>query len=193
MDALICNNCGARLEVAPTTKYVTCARCNSVLEIKRTDSAAFTEALGPAAETIQTDQADSPWPHSRQVRTVRKFLADEDVALEEELNRVDRDWQAERERYLLTSEFGGKQVPDKRRGLFAGGVLIALAVALLFMFLSLPQGVAHEIGPYVSGFILLFGVGLGWFQYSKGVDYERAYAAYQQRRNAVIAKYRHAP
>ncbi len=161
MDALICNQCGARLEVAPTTNYVTCARCNTVLEIKRTDSAAFTEALGPAPQA-PAEETESPWPHSRQVQTVRKFLAAEDVALEEELNRIDREWQAERERYLLTSEFGGKQVPDKRRGLFAGGVLVVLAVILFFMFRSLPPNRATEVGPFISGFILMFGVGLGW-------------------------------
>jgi hypothetical protein len=189
MDALICNQCGARLEVAPTTRYVTCARCNTVLEIKRTDSASFTEALGPAPQT-QPEEAESPWPNSRQVQTVRKFLAAEDVALEEELNKIDREWHVERERYLLTSEFGGKQIPDKRRGLFAGGVLVVLAVILFFMFRALPPNHATEVGPFISGFILMFGVGLGWFQYSKGVDYERAHAAYQARRNAVIAKYR---
>jgi hypothetical protein len=191
MDALICNQCGARLEVAPTTKYVTCAHCNTVLEIKRTDSASFTEALGPAPSASSTEEAENPWPHSRQVQTVRKFLGAEDVALEEELNRIDREWHAERERYLLTSEFGGKQIPDKRRGLFAGGVLVILAVLLFFMFRALPPNHATEVGPFISGFILMFGVGLGWFQYSKGVDYERAHAAYQARRNAAIAKYRH--
>jgi len=190
MDALICNQCGARLEVAPTTKYVTCARCNTVLVIQRTESAAFTEALGPGHRATAVE-GESPWPHSRQVGTVRKFLAEEDVALEEELNHIDRDWLVERERYLLASEFGGYRIPDKRRGLFAGGALVVLAVALFLIFLSLPQGMSRELGPYVSGFVLLFGLGLGWFQYSKGVDYERAHAAYQARRNAAIAKHQH--
>jgi hypothetical protein len=183
MDALICNHCGAHLEVAPTTKYVTCARCNTVLEIKRTETAQFTDALGPAAPSGGTANLGVP-------RATRKFLGAADVALEEELNSIDSEWQAERDRYLLSSEFGGKQVPDKRRGLFAGGVLVGLAVILFFMFQTLKPGLSQDIGPFVSGFVLLFGIGLGWFQYGKGVDYERAFAAYQVRRNAAIAKYR---
>jgi hypothetical protein len=152
--------------------------------VKRTDSARFTDALGPDA------QAAGAAVTARQGKPARKFLGETDVALEEELNSIDREWQFERERYLLSSEFGGKQVPDKRRGLFAGGVLIALAVVLFFMFQTLQRGLSREIGPYVSGFVLLFGIGLGWFQYSKGVDYERAFAAYQARRSAAIAKFR---
>ncbi len=190
MDALICNHCGARLEVAPTTKFVTCARCNSVLEIKRTDSARFTETLGAAAPST-TDLTARPAPAERKGKSARKFLGADDVALEEELNAIDRAWHVERERYLVSSEFGRQQIPDKRRGLLAGAVLIGLAVVLFFLFRTLTPTRATEVGPFVSGFVLLFGVGLGWFQYSKAVDYERAFDAYQARRNAAIAKYRH--
>jgi hypothetical protein len=189
MDALTCNHCGAHLEVAATTKFVTCAHCNTVLEIKRTGSARFTEVYGPAAQPAGV--TDQPAPVGPKSQGSSKFMGEADVALEEELNAIDRHWDLERERYLLTSEFGGKQIPSKRRGLFAGAVLVVLAVILFFMFRSLQPTRATEVGPFISGFILMFGVGLGWFQYSKGVDYERASAAYQARRDAVIAKYRH--
>ena len=178
MDALTCNHCGARLEVAATTKFVTCARCDTVLEIKRTNSARFTEVYGPA-------------PVAHKSKGSRKFMAEADVALEEELNALDRQWDVERDRYLLTSEFGGKRIPSKRRGLVAAAILVGLAVILFLLFGALQPTRATEVGPYVSGFVLLAGLGLGWFQYSKGVDYERAHAAYQVRRDAVIAKYRH--
>jgi hypothetical protein len=189
MDALTCNNCGARLDVAATTKFVTCARCNTVLEIKRTDSARFTEVLGPAPQTGGTEVVERPSPATR--KRTHTFMAEADVALEEELNHIETEWHLERDLYLLSSEFGGKHVPSKRRGLFAAVVLVGLAVALFFMFQTLPAGMMRELGPYLSGFVLLFGVGLGWFQYSKGVDYERAHAAYLARRHAAIAKYRH--
>src|SRR5260370_41600550 len=165
MDAPLCIHCAAHSEVAPTTKYVTCARCNTVLEIKRTDTDQFTGALAPAALA----GADVTTPEAK---PARKFLGAADVALEEELNSIDSEWQAERDRYLLSSEFGGKQIPDKRRGLFAGGVLVALAIALYFMFQTLQPGTSQDIRPFVSGFVLLFGIGLGWVQFSKGVDYD---------------------
>jgi hypothetical protein len=191
MDALLCNNCGARLEIAATTKFATCARCNTVLQIKRTDSAWFTDVLGPAAPDASTEITERNSPAPRKNKASRRVLPDVDVALEEELNAIDREWTVERDHHVLSSEFGGKQIPSKGRGLFAGGVLVVLAIALFFMFRTLPSGMMQEMGPYLSGFILLFGVGLGWFQYSKGVDYDRAFAAYQARRNAAIAKYRH--
>ncbi len=188
MDALICNNCGARLEVAPTTRFVTCAKCDTVLEIKRTGSARYTDVMGPAAQP--TAVVESIAPPARKSKPLRGTLDQADIALEEELNQVDREWHLERDRYLMMSEFGGKKIPSKQRGLIAGIILAAIAVGLFFKFQSLQPGLSRELGPYISGIVLLFGVGLGWLQYSKGLDYERAHAAYLARRNGVIAKYK---
>jgi hypothetical protein len=90
----------------------------------------------------------------------------------------------------MMSEFGGKKIPSKRRGLLAGIVLAGVAIGLFFMFQSLHRGLSYELGPYISGIVLLFGVGLGWMQYSKGLDYERAHAAYVARRNGIISRYK---
>ena len=120
----------------------------------------------------------------------RGLLGEADIALEQELDKIDREWHNERDRYLMMSEFGGKKIPSKRRGLIAGTVLVGIAIGLFFMFQSLQPGLSRELGPYISGFVLLFGVGLGWMQYSKGLDYERAHAAYLARRNGVIARYK---
>jgi hypothetical protein len=188
MDALICNNCGARLEVAPTTRFVTCANCDTVLEIKRTDSTRYTDVMGPAAQPAAV--AEQAAPPARKSKPSRGMLDQADIALEEELNTIDREWHIERDRYLMMSEFGGRKIPSKRRGVIAGIVLVGIAIGLFFMFQSLQPGLSRELGPYISGIVLLFGVGLGWLQYSKGLDYERAHAAYLARRNGVIARYK---
>ncbi|WP_395749924.1 hypothetical protein [Prosthecobacter sp.] len=52
MDTLSvrCNHCGAPLQVADKTRFVTCQFCHSSLEVKRTDSSIFTEEVAKIAE-----------------------------------------------------------------------------------------------------------------------------------------------
>lgn len=43
--SLNCNHCGAPLDVAPTSNFVTCNHCGTRLVVRRTESSAFTEQL----------------------------------------------------------------------------------------------------------------------------------------------------
>lgn len=45
-----CNHCGAPLQVAENTRFVTCQFCHSSLEVKRTESSLFTEEVARIAE-----------------------------------------------------------------------------------------------------------------------------------------------
>ena len=45
LESLNCNNCGAPLEVAATSNFVTCNHCSTRLAVRRTESSAFTEQL----------------------------------------------------------------------------------------------------------------------------------------------------
>ena len=76
IQALNCANCGATLEVGPTARFVTCRHCHSSLEIKRSESAEWTELLlDVAKQTVQLhDDLDA-------------------MRAEQELDRLDRDWE----------------------------------------------------------------------------------------------------
>ena len=45
-ETIHCNRCGAQLQVAPTTNFVTCNKCGTQLAIKRSADATYTEAAG---------------------------------------------------------------------------------------------------------------------------------------------------
>ena len=53
MISVSCNHCGAPLKVGPNSRFVTCTFCNSRLEVKRSDSAIFTEEISRIANTTQ--------------------------------------------------------------------------------------------------------------------------------------------
>lgn len=45
-----CNHCGAPLQIGADTRFVTCQFCQCQLEVRRTDSAVFTEEVARIAE-----------------------------------------------------------------------------------------------------------------------------------------------
>ena len=73
-----CNHCGAPLEVAESPRFVTCRHCGSRLKIEHGQGAAYTEVLEELQAT-QREMADD-------IETLR---------LQNELERVDREWSDE--------------------------------------------------------------------------------------------------
>lgn len=80
LEPIACNNCGAALEVAADTNFVTCTHCGSRLAVRRTASSRFTELLGKL--DAKTD-------------AMAGHLAS--LAREAEVERIDREWELERD------------------------------------------------------------------------------------------------
>lgn len=59
LEAIACNNCGAALEVAETTNFVTCTYCNSRLAVKRTSSTRYTALLERIEDNTEAIAADT--------------------------------------------------------------------------------------------------------------------------------------
>jgi DNA-directed RNA polymerase subunit RPC12/RpoP len=74
MDKINCNECGAALDADGGTRYVTCRRCSSRLEIKRTESSIFTRAME------QPEQAAENMPGVLRFDDERGEAATEDAA-----------------------------------------------------------------------------------------------------------------
>src|SRR2546423_1344686 len=149
-ESLSCNNCGAPLEVPTGARYVTCAHCGSRLAIKRTESAAYTEALEDIDRHAQHMSSDL-----------------EAIRLQNELEQIDREWQIEREQYLTRSRDGSTGVPSK--GITAGGIVgIVLVIGFLIFWIALASAGALAAGAFGFGFggispvwcFPLFGVGM---------------------------------
>ncbi len=117
VESLACNNCGAPLEVAETTKFATCTHCGSCLSITRSDSAAYTEVLAQIGQ------------HTEQMSN--DLIA---IRLHNELERLDRDWQTQREQEEARLTNLSKTVSEAKKldkgttrpilGLMVGGILL---------------------------------------------------------------------
>ncbi len=126
--SLACNGCGAPLDVPAAARYATCAHCGSRLTIQRNDSAVWTGV----AERIAGD-------------TGRINEGVTLLALQAELERLDREWQMQREAPAARRGKDGK--PES-----ALGGLIGLAIPLFVLYMIFGKG---ELAPTILVVVIL--------------------------------------
>ncbi len=103
---------------------------------------------------------------------------------EDELARIDREWDRERERYMVRRRHGRRYVPSATAGVVMG--LLGVGIGLFWAVTTL------NLGGGLGGAFSLFGVlfaclaaGLGVHQFNRAMRYRAAHAAYQRRRAAA--------
>jgi hypothetical protein len=127
-----------------------------------------------------------------------KHLADQltEVKYQNELAQIDREWQMERQQYLIRGRYGITQVPTASMGIgvaAVGGVFGALWTILAVSI----TGGAPNAGPFsiAKVFFPLFGIvftmaaiGYGMYVYSQAQKYQKAFEAFKERRARVKAE-----
>lgn len=175
-EKIACNSCGAPLEVAATTQFATCRHCGAKLSVQRTDTAIFTETLEKLA--TKTDQL------SEQVNNLSELT---------ELAALDREWEREREKYMVTTQHGGRQIPSEA-GAIGSGVAIALfgcfwTVGAFAMSSDMPSfgptGFADSAFPFFGVIFVIVGIVASIFSYNKASDYRSAHQRYRRRREEI--------
>lgn len=111
-----------------------------------------------------------------------------DIRRQNELARIDREWEIERERHLITGRYGRRYVPSRTMAILSGVVVAT--------FGGLWTGLASNIGGGIAGggslfplfglaFILL-GLGMSVYLFVMAGRYRSAWNAYQQRRAEAL-------
>lgn len=168
---LTCNHCGAPLDVPETTNFVTCRFCSTRLAIEHSASAAYTRVL----EEIENRTSEL----SEDLGTIK---------LQNELERLDREWQTERERLSIRGKNGQILEPDSR-------VAGCTAVFLFFVgvvWMIIPLGIASISGANFigigSGFglaIAIYGIVRCLTQVRLAEQFAKAKSDYESRRYAL--------
>ncbi len=116
-----------------------------------------------------------------------------EVRYQNDLAQIDREWQIERQKYLLSDRYGRWQVPTAGMGIgiaIGGGLFGAFWTVMAIAI----TGSAPDFAPFAVAKIVfpLFGllfigaaIGFGIYCYRRAQQYESAFAAYQARRRAV--------
>lgn len=133
-----CNHCGAPLQVAEGTRYVTCQFCQSHLEVRRTDSSIFTEEVAKLAQNTEK-MADSL----------------EVITLQNEIERLDREHGPELAAQQLKRLAPGAKVAGGLIGFIIMGMVTAFGI---FFAVSSSSMGAPFIFPLFGGGFALIGI-----------------------------------
>jgi len=116
----------------------------------------------------------------------------EELSVQNELLRLEQDWQAEQEQYLVRGRYGYRARPSAGTAIFVG--VFAVIAGLIWMGFTMSMmrmGPAGPGGPGVFfplfGLVFIaFGVGSAVWQYNRAMAFQRAEEAYQRRRRALL-------
>lgn len=166
IQSVSCNHCGAPLDVSPKTRYATCAFCGSRLEIHRSGNAVYSEVLEQVA--ARTEQ-----------------IADdvETIKLQNELERLDREWAMGREHYMIRGKNGEYNVPSSG-GSIAGAVIAGL-FGIFWITMAISTG-APWFFPCFGIFFILFAIFAAVFGSRKAGAYQSAQREYESRRRELL-------
>lgn len=149
-----CQSCGAPLQVSDGIRFITCNYCKAELELVRDASATHTRLL----ETLQAD--------TRQVRGSLRILE-----IQNEIERLDRDWDSWRQENLTRSQNGDYFEPNH---------FTASIFPLLFLIIGSAIAMTRQ-GLLTFLLIMLVTLGLSGCLLHLLLDTSRRYAAAKRR------------
>ena len=161
-----CQGCGADLEVDESIRYVTCNYCHARLEVVHDASVTHTRQLADIARNTG-EMADRI-----------KLLE-----LQNDLERLDREWTSQRETLMVRNKEGHSSVPSSA-GSIIGGIFV-VAFGLIWIMFTMSMG--------APGFFPLFGlffVGFAIFSMVNGANkastYQNLQAEHGTKRKALV-------
>lgn len=160
-------------------------------ELRRTGSLTEKEFAQAKAKLLAGDVPPAP---DAVVEKLGEQLAE--TRYQNELARIDREWQIEREKYMLTGKYGRRFIPTVALGGFiaVGGGLFGVFWALVAFGITsaMPDrdgfAGAKVFFPLIGVLIPIGAVAYGVYVINKANEYSRALAAYQKRRAAIKAE-----
>ena len=154
-------------------------------ELRRTGALSDAEFAQAKAKLLA---GASPPADSAVVEKLGAQLAE--TRYQNELARIDREWQIECEGYMITGKYGRRYIPTVGMGLVVAVISGFCGVFMVFMSLKIKNRFLHEDGmstvaPLIGVAIAIGAVAYGIYVINKAQAYNRAFAAYQKRRAAV--------
>jgi hypothetical protein len=162
-----CQHCGAPLQVGETARFVTCQFCKAELSVERTDSAVFTQQLGEI--------------HAHTTQMAGDL---EVIRLQNDLEKLDREWLMERERYMVSGKDGSRHEPGTFGSLFAGAAAVAFGI-FWFVMTSKQLG-APAFLPFIGIFVVGGGVVSAIVGLSKASALDEGRTRYERQRAMLM-------
>ncbi len=107
----------------------------------------------------------------------------DEIRHQNEIAQLDREWQLDRERYMVAGRYGYRYVPNKAMSLI-GGIVIA-GFGTFWTIMAAGMG-APVFFPLFGVLFVLAGIGMSVYGFIKAGQYADAYGRYQRRRAALL-------
>jgi hypothetical protein len=128
-------------------------------------------------------------PESPAIDTTQQQI--EELRRENELARLDREWQMERERYMVTGQNSYRSyVPSRGASIFMGVAIVVGGIIWIIFTASITSnmpGGGFSAFPLFGILFILVGLGISIYNYTRANQYEEAYQRYQRRRNELLS------
>ncbi len=163
-----CQGCGADLQVDDTIRYVTCNYCNTRLEVVHDETVTHTRLLDKIERT--TD---------RMANNLKV------IELQNDLERLDREWENRRESMLVRSRDGHVSEPSSISSIAAG--FIAVGVGIVFIIATASMHAPPFIplfGLVIIGFAI-FGMVNGT---NKATSFREGRSRYESERQSLVSR-----
>lgn len=145
-------------------------------ELHRSGALTDDEFAQAKARVLAGQQADA------NAEVVREQLAQ--MQRQQALDRLDRDWELERERYMVTSRYGNRYPPSKAGSIIMGVAAIGFGAIWMFMAAGVGGGIGGVGGffPLFGVVFVLFGLAVTAYSFIRASQYDQAYRRYRHRR-----------
>ena len=167
-----CQGCGADLQVDENVRYVTCNYCHARLEVVHDTSVTHTRLMEQIHESTQ--------------RMAGNLGV---IELQNDLERLDREWEQQKEGYMVRGKNGNRYLPSAGGSIFQGAITIVFGI----FWMSATSGFFDRGAPGVFSIFPLFGlliIGGGIYTIFSGSSKASAHQAaeqdFQQQRARLI-------
>lgn len=147
LESLLCNSCGAPLEVPSSAKFVKCNHCNTTLKVHRSQGTTTSEVIEKLAETTEDLAA-----HVQELTRQRQ------------LEELDRRWQTQRDSFLINDRRGMRQLPTTSSA-WIGGLFVAFFGAIWTVLALSITSSGPDFGPFRIARIIFPLLGLGFIAF----------------------------
>lgn len=165
-EPVVCNQCGAPLDIPSSARFATCRHCGSSLAVNRSPSVVTTEVIERVADAVDKMAADVA-----------------DLKRRSDLQEVDDAWESERKRFLIQTKNGVTE-PSETAGIMTA--VIGVLAGLFFAYTAFSMGFA--IGALFGVAFIVFALFAGISNVNRARALEDARRRYQSRRAAAIRK-----
>src|SRR6478736_2979854 len=163
-----CQGCGADLDIDESIRFVTCNYCHARLEVVHDPTVTHTRQLDKIEKT--TDQL------ANKIKVLE---------LQNELERLDREWGSRRETLLVRNQRGGVSEPSAAGSLLVGIVVVGFGIFWISM------AVSHGAPAFFPLFGLVF-IGAAIFNIINGTvkagAYQNGLSDYERRRQQLVGR-----